>query len=215
METVEKSSLFKKIDSFVFKQVNLFKASPFYLKIQEPLNLIDDDLRLVVNNVLSSLLVLTPLILIGILMFNNYLLRKNVSLKKEIISRANEILVNKNEIINVTGNFISNSNIDSDAAMNGRVKNLCTSINLDPNKVSASNFQSENSFAKSNKITATINFSKLSTNDLINLLSGLLEREKMRITGVNIRKNSSDTQLEGFFQVNINTFQNTFSGEEP
>ena len=32
------------------------------------------------------------------------------------------------------------------------------------------------------QVTATINFSKLSTNDLTNLLSGLLEREKMRKT---------------------------------
>lgn len=214
METIEKNSLFKKIDTFVFKQVDLFKASPIYAKIQEPLNLIDDDLRLIINNVLSSILVLTPLVFIGILMFNNYRLKKEITLKKDIISRSNEILMNKNEIQNVASNFFTNSTIDSDSAMNGRIKNLSSSISLDPNKVNVSNFTTEPSFAKSNKVIATINFSKLSTNELVNLLSGLLEREKMRISGVTIRKNPNDTQLEGFFQVNINTPQSTFSGGE-
>lgn len=214
MENVVKNSLFKKIDSFVFKQVDLFKASQLYIKIQEPLNMIDDDLRLIINNVFSSVLVLIPLIFIGILMFNNYRLKKEINLKKEIISRSTEILVNKNEILNVAGNFFTNSNLDSDSAMNGRIKNLCSSIGLDPNKVNASNFTSEPSFAKSNKVIATINFSKLSTNDLANLLSGLLERERMRISGVNIRKNPNDTQLEGYFQVTINTPQNSFAGGE-
>lgn len=214
MEAVEKTSLFKKIDSFVFKQVDLFKASPVFIKIQEPLNLIDDDLRLVVNNIISSILILIPLIFIGVLMFNNYRLKKEITLKKEIISRSSEILINKNEIQSVAGNFFTNSSIDSDAAMNGRIKNLSTSINLDPNKVNVSNFVSEPSFAKSNKVIATINFSKFSTNDLANLLSGLLEREKMRISGVSVRKNPTDMQLEGFLQVNINTPLNSFAGGE-
>lgn len=214
MEAVEKTSLFKKIDSFVFKQVDLFKASPIFIKIQEPLNLIDDDLRLVVNNIISSILILIPLIFIGVLMFNNYRLKKEIALKKEIISRSSEILINKNEIQSVAGNFFTNSSIDSDAAMNGRIKNLSTSINLDPNKVNVSNFVSEPSFAKSNKVIATINFSKFSTNDLANLLSGLLEREKMRISGVSVRKNPTDMQLEGFLQVNINTPLNSFAGGE-
>lgn len=215
MEVAEKTSLFKKIDSFVFKQVDLFKASPIYVKIQEPLNLIDDDLRLVINNILSCIVILIPLIFIGILMFNNYRLKKEITLKKEIINQSNEILLNKNEIQNFANNFFTNSTIDSDAAMNGRIKNLCSSIGMDPNKVNVSNFTTEPSFAKSNKVIATVNFSKLSTNDLANLLSGLLEKERMRISGVSIRKNPTDTQLEGYFQVNINTPQNTFSsGEE-
>lgn len=214
MEVTEKSSLFKKIDSFVFKQVDLFKASPVYIKIQEPLNLIDDDLRLIINNVISSVLILIPLIFIGILMFNNYRLKKEISLKKEIISRSNEILINKNEIQNVANNLFTNSSLDSDSAMNGRIKNLASSISLDPNKVNVSNFTTEPSFAKSNKIIATINFSKLSTNELTNFLNGLLERERMRISSVSIRKNQNDTQLEGFFLVNINAPQNNYAGGE-
>lgn len=214
MEAAEKSSLFKKIDSFVFKQVDLFKASPVYVKIQEPLNLIDDDLRLIINNVISSILILIPLIFIGILMLNNYRLKKEIALKKEIINLSNEILINKNEIQNVANSLLTNSSMDSDGAMSGRIKNLASSISLDPNKVNVSNFTAEPSFAKSNKIIATINFSKLSTNELTNLLNGLLEREKMRISGVSVRKNPNDTQLEGFFQVNINAPQNSFSGGE-
>ena len=78
-----KESIFKKIDTFLFKQVDVFKASAVYAKIQEPMSLMDDEVRLYVNNSIAILFIIIPLFFIGFFLYLNLNLRAENKVKKE------------------------------------------------------------------------------------------------------------------------------------
>ncbi|MFZ4713512.1 MAG: hypothetical protein ACOYL6_07370 [Bacteriovoracaceae bacterium] len=200
-----RESIFKKLDAFIFKQVDLLKASPVYSKIQEPLTLMDDELRLVVNNSISLLLVIIPLIFIGVFIFLNYGIKQDIKMKKDILMTGQEIIVNRSEVNSVAQTMLSNATVDSDAALGQRLKTMAQGSSLDPSKIQVGQFMAEASFAKSNKISAMISISRFSTNELTNLFSSLLMRERMKISGMNIKKNEKDGQLEGTINVTFNS----------
>ncbi len=208
-----RESFFKKIDTFVFKQVDLFKASPVYSKIQEPLAMVDEDIRLYINNSISFALVIIPIIFIGIFAYSNFSLKKELKLKSDILMTGQEIIANRNEINTASMALINNSSVDSDASLAQRLKNMGTGSRIDPNKISVSQFIAESSFAKSNKVTASVTISKFSINDLTNFLTGILQREKMKISGMSLRRNEKESQLEGNIHVVFNA-QPGMSAEE-
>lgn len=209
-----KNSFFKQFDTAIFKAVDNFKTGPLFSKIQEPLNFVEDDLRLIINNIISFALVLTPLMIISILFYMNFSYKKEIQLKKDIIATGNQILANKRAIETISYQVVSNASMGSEQQLLARIKSIASSLTIDQSKVSVSNFESYPSFSRSLKVNASINITKFSTSDLAKFVESLIQREKIKIEALNIKKNPEELQLDGNIKISLNSANNFSGGEE-
>jgi hypothetical protein len=208
-----KESLFKKIDTFLFKQVDVFKASAVYAKIQEPMSLMDDEVRLYVNNSIAILFVIIPLFFLGFFLYLNLNLRSENKIKKEILSVGQEIIVNRGEV-NSTAQMLILNGIDNEMSLNQKIKSIASTSGIDGNKLQVSQFTTDSGFAGTNRISAIITVNRFSANDLTHLLNSLIYRERIKVSGMNLRKNETEAQLDGIINITFNSQPMMNPGEE-
>jgi hypothetical protein len=205
--------IFKKIDTFLFKQVDAFKGSAVYAKIQEPMALMDDEVRLYVNNSIAILFIIIPLIFLGFFFYLNLNLRNENKIKKEILNLGQEIIANRSEV-NATAQMLMLGGIDNEMSLAQKIRTLASNSGIDANKLQVSQFTSDLGFAGSNRISAIITVNRFSANDLTHLLDSLINRERIKVAGMNLRKNETEAQLDGTININFNSFPMMNSGEE-
>ena len=77
------SSITKKIDEFIFGQVENFKNSSTYQQFIDQFSGLDNAAQKHINHFFAILVVLIPLLLIGFLEFKNYKLNSVLDTKRE------------------------------------------------------------------------------------------------------------------------------------
>jgi len=86
------ADIFKKIDRFLFNQVDTIKTHPEYLKIMEKLSSLDDQLKVIINQCISFMLIFFPLIIALFIFFQNYKLKNHKEVKFDILAKSQYII---------------------------------------------------------------------------------------------------------------------------
>ena len=76
------TSIFKKFDKIIFKQVDAYKSSSFYLQSLDQFNTLDENVQKVIKQVSSFFIIFLPIVLVAIIFLIIGKLMKELALRK-------------------------------------------------------------------------------------------------------------------------------------
>ncbi len=126
-----KVPLFKKIDKAVFDRLDKFKSTPNYAQLQDLYGGLEEEQQKVAKGVVILFLVTLPMVFISLIWWQNSRLKADLELRKQIVTKANEILGQKQGLRSVKFNVISGNPIDSDSMMTSRLSNMLEGQGVD------------------------------------------------------------------------------------
>jgi hypothetical protein len=204
-----KVPFFKKIDLLVFEKVNKFKQSLGHQNLQDFYNSLEEDQQKIFKAGIILIIFLIPTLFIGILWWQNSRLKTEMGNRINIISKSQEIIGERQSLRNISPRIISDSPIDGDSMMTSRLSNLLSSVSVDLSKIQISNYFGELVTTSIQKAQADFQFSNLSTDELVNIFTNMMTREKFRIDSLDIKRNPQTNLLQGSFHaIHLGNAQN-------
>lgn len=191
--------LFKKIDRATFEKLDKFKLSPGYNNLQDFYNGLEEEQQKFFKAVIVLFIFLIPAMFLGLVWWQNMSLREDLENRKALISKANEIIGQKQSLEEVIPAVLSPNPIDGASMMTSRLSNLLSSIGVDLSKIQVSNYDGSLASSGIMRAEADFKFSNLSTDELMNIFSAMIQREKFRIEAVEINRNPETNFLQGQF----------------
>ena len=88
----KKDPLIYKFDQFLFKKVDSLQESSIYSNVSDLLGQLDDEVRVVLNQVSAIIFLLLPFFIIIIAYMSNQHIKDEIALKQEIINKSNNSL---------------------------------------------------------------------------------------------------------------------------
>ncbi len=192
---------FKKIDEFIFSQIDNLKASPTYQQMIDQVSSLDDESQKKINYSLSIFIVLFPILIILFLVWKNVDVNNSLKLKRNIQLSTSEISTKIRRLKNVEMGVIGPNIIASEEELQSAIKNILKSQNIAPDKFSVSEFNISESITNLKRVSALLGFRSLSINDLTNVLRELISTEKMIILDLVIKKDPSSELLTGSIKI--------------
>ncbi len=196
-----KTPLMKKIDQKIFDQIDKFKTTPNYNVLTDFYNNIEEEQQKLLKGGVILVLLLIPALILTLLFWQNQNVRAELDLRQSIINKAQEILGKSRGVSAISPEIVSPNPIDSEEMLMSRLSNAIAGSGMDTTKISRGEFNTTNISEKIFQTEAVINFTNLSTDELINLFSPLIAKEKMRISEVSINRNVDTGLLIGNFRV--------------
>lgn len=201
MEDFNRTSipLFKKVDREIFSRIDKFKLTPGYNQVQDFYNSLDEEQQKVFKAAVILVMFLVPAIFLGLFWWQNNSLREDMNTRIALITKANEIIGQKTSLRDVAPNILSDSPIDGASMMTSRLSNLLSAVNIDLSKIQVNNYEGTMTSATIMRSEADFQFTNLSTDELVNVFTTMIQREKFRIQSVNISRNNDTNMLKGQF----------------
>ncbi|HXH76527.1 MAG TPA: hypothetical protein VNJ08_16265 [Bacteriovoracaceae bacterium] len=190
---------FKKIDYAIFDRLDKYKQTPNYVNLQDFYNGLEEDQQKALKGGLILSLFLLPLLLLSFLWWKNSNLKEELEMRTQIVNRANEIIGQRQSLQAVKFNVISGSPIDSDSMMTSRLSGLLSGIGVDLGKIQVKEFNTNPASTEILKSEADFTFVNMSTDELMNTLTAMIQREKFRISDITITRNPQSNFLQGKF----------------
>lgn len=209
-----KIPLFKKIDRAVFDRIDKFKLTPGYNNLQDFYNGLEEEPQKVFKAAIVFLIFFLPAVFLGLVVWQNNALKTDMETRIALISKANEIIGQRQGLTEVTPNILSDSPIDGDSMMSSRLSNLLSSVGVDLSKIQVENYAGDLVSGTIQKAEADFKFTNLSNDELMNVFTAMIQREKFRIQSVDIKRNSETNLLQGVFHAVHYGNAQTVEGEE-
>jgi hypothetical protein len=192
---------FKKIDEFIFAQIDNLKASSAYQQLIDQASELDDESQKKINYGLSILIVLFPIMVIFFLMWKNIDVNNSLKLKRSIQLSTSEISSKIRRLKNVEMNVIGPNIIASEGELQNSLKNILKSQNIGADKFNISEFDVSESITNLKRVSAVLGFRDLSINQLTNVLRELISTEKMIVPDLVIKKDPATELLTGSIKI--------------
>lgn len=209
------TNLFKKLDTAIFQQLDKFKQTANYAPIQDFYNGLEEEQQKLFKVGVLFITLMLPISVVGILWSQNQNLKADLEMRKEMISKGAGILADMKSLEQISPQVFSASVIDNNSLLSSKVSQIMQSQGLELSKLMVSNFQSENVSSTLLKAEADFKFNDLSTDELMNVFSAMMSREKFKISDVNIKKNLLTNKLEGTFHaLHFSIISAATSGDE-
>ncbi len=198
-EINSKIPLFKKIDRAVFERIDKFKLTPGYNNIQDFYNGLEEEQQKVFKAAVVVLIFFIPAMFLGLVWWQNAALKTDMGTRIALISKANEIIGQRQGLLEISPNILSDNPIDGQSMMSSRLSNLLSSMAVDLSKIQVNNYNGELTSGTIQRAEADFQFSNLSTDELMNIFTTMIQREKFRIQSVDIKRNNDTNLLQGQF----------------
>lgn len=191
--------LFKKIDRAVFERIDKFKLTPGYNNVQDFYNGLDEEQQKLFKGGFIVVIFLIPALLLTVLWWQNNSLRQDMETRMALINKANEIIGQKISLREVAPNVLSDSPIDGASMMSSRLANVLAQNSIDLSKIQVNNYEGNMASGTIMRAEADFQFSNMSTDELMNVFTAMIQREKFRIQSVDITRNNDTNMLKGQF----------------
>ena len=210
-----KLPIFKKIDQAIFLRIDKFKQTTNYNPIQDFYNGLEEEQQKIFKGVIILAIFLLPLSGLGLVWLRNGNFKQDLDMRIAIISKANEIIGQSQGLQEITPQVFSGNPIDSASMMTSRLSGILSSMAVDLSKIQVNNFESVNISSHVVKAEANFAFNNVSTDELVNIFTSMISREKFRISSVEIKRNNDTNMLQGkFHAIHYSFFTPDGSGEE-
>jgi hypothetical protein len=197
---VEHHSFLKKIDSFLFKQIDHYQSRQSFQELAEKYNSLDEDLQKFFNQFLSFLVVLGPIFLVLIFAIHNFKVKNKVKVKHQILNSINTYSEKYGKFLDLQGLVYSQGLATSKEEMESRFKSIIGSLNLNGN-IQISNFTQSQPFTDLTQTNMDLLFSSFSTKNITKFIDIIINTEKIKIAQVAIEKDETTKMLKGKFHL--------------
>lgn len=201
MEEINNGStpIFKKIDQALFAKIDQFKTTPGYNSMQDFYNGLDEEQQKSLKALVILVLFMIPVVFLGFIWWQNVSLKEDFETRVAIVKKANEIIGQKQSIGDIAPQILSPNPIDGESMMSSRLSNLLSAVGVDLSKIKVSGYEGNLISGNIMKSEADFSFSNLSTDELMNVFTSMIQREKFKIESVNIKRDTQSNLLQGRF----------------
>ena len=215
MEETKSLPLFKKIDQAIFERIDKFKQTPNYNPIQDFYNGLEEEQQKLFKGIIILSIFLLPAMGLGLIWWQNNKLKDEQAMRTSIISKANEIIGQSQGLQEITPQVFSMNPIDSDSMMSSRLSQILSTMGVDLAKIQVNDFSSDSISSNVMKSEANFQFNNVSTEELMNIFTSMISREKFRISSVEIKRNNDTNMLQGTFHaIHYSSFTPDAEGDE-
>src|SRR5690606_36783091 len=174
-----------------------FKQTTNYNSVQDFYNGLDEEQQKLFKTAGIAIIFALPLMLLFFLNWQNGKLREELANKISVVEKSNEVLGLRRSLQMAGPALISDSPIDGQSMMNSRISNLFSASGIDLSKIKVSNYEGAPLSESIMESEADFAFSGISTDELMNIFTAMIQREKFKIQSVDIKRNDSSNLLEG------------------
>jgi hypothetical protein len=157
--------ILKKIDLAVFQYIDKFKLSPGYNNIQDFYNGLDEEQQKFFKAFILFIIFFIPSILLGLIFWQNHNLKSELATRIALISKANEIIGQKQSLKMISPTILSENQIDGQEMMSSRLSNIISTLGMDLSKIKIENFANESVSTSIMKSEADFKFTNISTDE--------------------------------------------------
>ncbi|MCK6594154.1 MAG: hypothetical protein L6Q33_03055 [Bacteriovoracaceae bacterium] len=191
------NSVFKKIDSFLFKQIDHFRNDPNLSRLSDSLSNLSEQESKIIQQVFTFGVLLFPFMIAGMLYYGNFQTKKAILLKKTAIEEFDLLSSNRENLLATGPQLLSASSLSDQSDLENRVRNILSSNNIDQSKVNVTNFDIALTSSTFTKSQSVIQFNRFGTMDFSNFLKNLVELEKFKINRIKMTKDMETSLLLG------------------
>jgi hypothetical protein len=195
----EKIPLLKRFDAFVFAKLDEFRKTPGHQKMLEGYAGLDEDQQKFAKWGMLLTIFLLPLTIVGVVWWQNLSLDKELASRIALVESMQKIIAQSGEIGGLTNSIASPNALTSDSDLTSRLSSVLGSSGIDVSKIQVSNFASDSVTKDLTRSEADFRFQGLSTEQLVSVFTALLQRERFRISAVEITRNAENNTLDGNF----------------
>ncbi|MBF0360044.1 MAG: hypothetical protein HQK49_03495 [Oligoflexia bacterium] len=194
-------NLIKNMDMFLFQKVDLLKKNYFYLKYVDFTNSLRYEVKVAVNQMISWSVIIVPIILVLVVLINNYVYRNNLNMKYEIFTLANKIIDSEKEIRAARRYVVSNFDATTTSDFEARIKDMVNTAGIKMNAVIVANTNSSTVHNRYTHISSDINFTNISVTELTKFITNVVIYQKLKVTGIMISKDTTTELLKGSINI--------------
>jgi hypothetical protein len=191
--------LFKKMDKALFERIDSFKVTPSYNNIQDFYNTLDEEQQKVFKAGVLLVIFLIPFIILSFLWWQNNSLKNDLQTRISLISKANEIIGQKQGLKDIGPQVMSQNPIDGESMMSSRLSNVLSAAGIDLSKIQVNNYKGEMASDSIMRAEADFKFTNISTDEMVNVFTNMIQQEKFRIQQLNVTRNADTNLLTGQF----------------
>lgn len=215
MEDNKSLPIFRRIDQAIFDRIDKFKQTPNYNPIQDFYNGLEEDQQKLFKGLIILLIFLLPVMGLTLVWWQNDNFKQDLAMRISIVSKANGIIGQRQELEEITPRVFSSNPIDSQSMMSSRLSSILSSVGVDLSKIKVGDFNSNSISSNVMKSEAKFQFTNLSTDELMNAITTMITREKFRVSAIEITRNADTNMLQGHFQaIHYSSFSANSEGEE-
>lgn len=205
------TSLFKRIDETLFKQIDILKSNRVYQAALSKLSEFPEAQQRLVGQILTFSVIVVPLAIFIVTFVGNYELRQEIEMRKNILNLIHQYASQKSQLIEIGNNISSPFDILTNADATTMIKGILDKKKIDAKKVVVENFQLGTALKGLSMAEADINFKEFSINDLTNFLQVLLQEKRSKVAKLSIQKDTNNNFLSGVIHI-IHYSRSTGSG---
>lgn len=195
----EKTPLLKRLDTLLFTRLDEFKKTPGYAKLLESYAALEETQQTIAKWVMLGATLIIPLLLVSIMWWQNSKVESDLEMRIALVERMQQIIAQNGEIGNLTSTIASPNALTSDSDLTSRLSSSLSASGIDISKIQVNNFASDSVTPDLTKSEADFRFEGLSTEQLVSVFTALLQRERFRISSVQITRNDASNLLDGNF----------------
>ncbi|MDH5580518.1 MAG: hypothetical protein OEY33_01305 [Bdellovibrionales bacterium] len=198
---MEEKSILKKIDEFLFKSIDNLLAKPELQNTFDQLSSLDEEVQKFINQALSVIFVLLPIVGFSYVVYKNYEISQTVENKRLIMNSISSFLEKSSESHKLQTEVLSKSMIKSKNDFESRLLGLFPSGTLPPKSLEFVNFRQHSPTKNLTQSNVDIIIKGITPELLTSLTDKLINREKVKIAQVQIEKDPKTSLLKGKMHV--------------
>ncbi len=192
--------LFKRIDSLIFRQLDEFRRKPEYAKVVEFYGGLEDEAQKALKWVILVSTFALPALVLLFVYAQNWQIASEVEARTALVERMQQIITQNSEVGGLSQQIAAPMALGSESDLTGRLSGVLSTSGIDLSKLQVSNFTTEPISPLLTRSEADFKFDGLSTDQLMALFTGLIQRERFRISAVRITRNDGTNLLDGTFR---------------
>jgi hypothetical protein len=206
-----KVGIFQKIDRAIFGQLEELKSNQNYVKFQDDLAQLDEEVKTVVRLAATAAVFVIPVILVGLISLKVYSLHTQIQTRLDVLGHMNAIINTSSQIALAQRQSLSQVQINGLSDIIKEVSSAAASSGINKSKFKASDFDQSTPFTEISKSEAKIKFKKINHSELAMILNNLIISRKMKISQLKLTRDAKESLLDGEFTI-IHYGKNTNTG---
>jgi hypothetical protein len=190
-------SLFQKIDEALFRLVDQLKAQPAYLKFQETMGKLGEQEQKIINLCISYFIIALPIFAILSLWIMNSSMRSDIEDKQAVITEIQKF-TQKHAQNNLMGaQTILQAPIAAQSELQMRLQQVMGRSQISNSSINLRSFDEFESAGNLRQFNAELTFDQLSTKQFTSFIKELEQRERIKISSMQVENLVSKSVLKG------------------
>lgn len=197
----KRENVFKLIDEYLFKQVDLAKSSPVTQKLNEQLSVLSQTQQKYLNQAINLLILFVPFLVVLIIFIGNSNLKSEIETRQEIFDIIQSYTSKKVNVEAMGRNILSPRPVSSAQDLQRNIASSLTRTGGDSSKVQVGFFDQLTPSSSIVHSRAQVKFKSLTMTELTGLFTVLQRDLKVAIEKMEVNVFGEEKLLRGFVEV--------------